>query len=992
MGRAASKLFLAAALCAAVQFHGHCRAGEDSAAAEAVFKASGLRAGFCVHLGATDGRLTAALAGGLLRHKASETSEAAAQEVGGRFVVHGLAADAAALEKARGHIRSLGLYGPVSVDRGAFAPLPYADNLVNLLVVDDCAGAAGRNLDLKEVLRVLAPGGTACFAGAAGRPDPAGLAAAGFSAVRAAGAWTVAVKPRPAEMDEWTHLRHSPAGTATSRDTLVGPPRTLRWVDAPHVARHHGHRNPAAAVTAGGRLYLALDCAPPYKQVAAETRLQARDAFSGVVLWEKPVAVREMKGRGTAYPGGSVAARGNVLYAQLDTGGPLLALDGRTGGVAREYPGTSPDATLLVGERLLLLERDRVRLLKAADGAVLWTATVGSYDNRMLCAEGRVFCLVPRMKKVICLDLDSGRQLWAKAGEQLSKDGSAMTGCIAGALVLCTGRSVWALSVKDGAELWSHRYTLSGRAPVAWSAFFSGGRVWVHDVGGEEERQQFWVGLDPATGQVAARHPVSFESKCAPGKATDRYLISGRMHFTDARSGETANTWVARAPCGVGAVPANGMIYSFPLDCQCFTMLSGVMGYGPEPGPARQPASAPERFERGTAAPAPAGRDAGARDWPTYRQDPGRGSATASDPPPAVRRLWTRELGGRLTPPTAADGKVFIASVEDHQVHALDAGDGKTLWSFAAGGRVTAPPTYHKGLVLFGSRDGWAYCLGAGDGRLVWRFRAAPFDRRMISHGQPESACPVEGGVTVVDGRAYVSAGRHSGLGGGVTVYALDAATGALIWEGAPARPAFADLLVLDGANICMRTERFNLVTGKAPARKEAELPPRFWSGRISPFSQGIYAPRTQWQLMLDQGPAKPGADRPGPALSPLVAFDAERAVGFKAYEDPKYYVFKPGEDAYRLWLHRKGQAAPWETDLPIEPRGMVLTPGNVFLAGPRNAWPQKGAELRCHAAADGRELSRLELASTPVFDGLISAGDRLYLATADGRLSCYGK
>jgi outer membrane protein assembly factor BamB len=752
------------------------------------------------------------------------------------------------------------------------------------------------------------------------------------------------------------------------------------------------HRNPVAAVSAGGRIYLALDYAPPYKQVPAETRLVARDAFSGVLLWEKPVKVREMKGRGTAYPGSSVVAAGDALYAQLDTGGPLLALDGRTGDVIREYPGTSPDATLLVGDRLLLLERDKVRLLKANDGAVLWTATVGSYDNRMLCADGRVFCFVPRAKRVVCLDLDSGRQVWEKTGAQLSKDGSAMTGCLSGALILCTGRSVWALSVKDGAELWSHRYTLSGRAPVAWSAFFSGGRVWVHDVGKKDERQQFWVGLDAATGRVEAKHAVGFESKCAPGKATDRFLISGRMHFTDVKSGETVNTWVARAPCGVGAMPANGIMYSFPLDCQCFTMLSGVLGYGPEPGPARQPASAPDRFVRGPAAGGAAGPEAGAKDWPTYRQDPGRGSATASDPPTTVRRLWTRELGGRLTPPIAADGRVFIASVEDHRVLALGAADGKTLWSFTAGGRVTAPPTYHKGLVLFGSRDGWAYCLRADDGRLVWRFRAAPFDRRMISHGQPESACPVEGGVAVVGDRAYVAAGRHSGLAGGVGVYALDAATGALLWEGIPARPAFADLLVLEGANICMRSERFSLETGKPPPKKEAELPPRFWSGRISPFSQGIFAPRTQWQLMLDRGPTQPGAARRGPALAPMVAFDGQRSAGFKAYEDSKYHVFKPAEDVYRLWLHRKGQTALREAELPIEPRGMVLTPKAIFLAGPRNAWPQKGAELRCHSADDGRELSRLELDSAPVFDGLISAQDQLYLATVDGRLSCFGR
>ena len=39
----ASTFLLAAVLCAAVPFPKHCRAGEDSAAAEAVFKASGVK-------------------------------------------------------------------------------------------------------------------------------------------------------------------------------------------------------------------------------------------------------------------------------------------------------------------------------------------------------------------------------------------------------------------------------------------------------------------------------------------------------------------------------------------------------------------------------------------------------------------------------------------------------------------------------------------------------------------------------------------------------------------------------------------------------------------------------------------------------------------------------------------------------------------------------------------------------------------------------------
>jgi len=78
--------------------------------AEEILAAAGVQGGLVVHLGCGDGTLTAAL-------HASDS-----------YLVHGLDADAASVAKARAHIRSLGLYGPVSVDLWAGAPrLPYAE-------------------------------------------------------------------------------------------------------------------------------------------------------------------------------------------------------------------------------------------------------------------------------------------------------------------------------------------------------------------------------------------------------------------------------------------------------------------------------------------------------------------------------------------------------------------------------------------------------------------------------------------------------------------------------------------------------------------------------------------------------------------------------------------------------------------------------------------------------------------------------------------------
>ena len=106
--------------------------------ARSILKATDVRGDLVAHLGCGDGRLTAAL-------HASDS-----------FVVHGLDTDAANMEKARTHIQSLNLYGPVSADRLEGNELPYIDNLVNIIVTEDLG-----QVPMSEVMRVLAPNGLA---------------------------------------------------------------------------------------------------------------------------------------------------------------------------------------------------------------------------------------------------------------------------------------------------------------------------------------------------------------------------------------------------------------------------------------------------------------------------------------------------------------------------------------------------------------------------------------------------------------------------------------------------------------------------------------------------------------------------------------------------------------------------------------------------------------------------------------------------------------
>ena len=148
---------------------------------------------------------------------------------GESYLVHGLDADAKQIEAARKYLASQGLYGKVSVEQWTSPRLPYADNLVNLVVIGEEKvsgdGKGVRNLlperpsecfaqkvpdtfsvSKEELLRVLAPGG-AIYDATAGSGQK------------------ITVKPRPPEIDEWTHFLHDAGNNAVAHDTLVGAPR-----------------------------------------------------------------------------------------------------------------------------------------------------------------------------------------------------------------------------------------------------------------------------------------------------------------------------------------------------------------------------------------------------------------------------------------------------------------------------------------------------------------------------------------------------------------------------------------------------------------------------------------------------------------------------------------------------------------------------------------------------------------------------------------------
>ena len=798
-----------------------------------VLQETGVQGGLIVHVGCGDGRLTAAL-------RASN-----------RYLVHGLDADPTNVEEARQHVRKCGLYGPVSVDVLSGTKLPYADNLVNLVV------ATGEwQVEEEEILRVLAPGGVAVVLD----PDTRHLKPD-----------TLFTKPRPADLDEWTHWLHDPSGNAVSQDRTVGPPRRFQWAAGPLWSRHHNTvPGVSAMVSANGRVFTIVDEAPPAMAGTTPDKwfLVARDAFNGIELWRKPMTDwgwqewstiwNERFNQPNNVPKRLVAVDDRV-YVTLGFNAELTALDAATGDVIKRYDGTELTDEILYQDGLLILSinnepqgpgevKDKLPVSKyvavfdAKTGTRQWSAGdfVGNstktgpgerVTHLLLAALGNQVFMLDR-DAVVSLDMETGKQLWRSPRPESSDYTSRyhhrmseMCTLVATdeVVLLCQLEPIqkrigWrvikarmqAYETKTGKPLWEYRCGNWGHFCVP-DVFVAQGLVWVHD-----QETMSIVGLDSLSGVEKRRLSTEkaldngHHHRCYRNKATERFLMTSYrgVEFVDWSSGDVdRNHWV-RGTCRYGIMPSNGLLYSTPHPCDCYitSKLNGFYALGPARESRDESLESREegRLKRGPAYDAsdlqPPASSLRSSSWPTYRHDAARTGCANGFAPTNLNVQWKTTLpGGRISAPVVAEEKVLVASVDAHTVHALDTDSGGQQWSYVAAGRVDTPPTVWKGRAIFGCRSGWVVCLRMSDGALVWRFRAAPEDRLVVAHGGLESAWPVHGSVLVRDGKAYATAGRSSFLDGGVMAYCLDAATGKVLDERRIAHPQ--DMPVDTGRN-----------------------------------------------------------------------------------------------------------------------------------------------------------------------------------------------
>ena len=967
--------------------------------AQDLIETSGVQGGLVVHLGCGDGKKTITLM------------------AGDRFVVQGLETDSAKVLAARTNIREAGLYGRVTAEIFDGKSLPYVENMVNLIIAD-----ADTKVSRAEIMRALAPRGVAMIGG------------------------RKTVKPVPDSISDWTHSLYNAKNNAVSTDTEVGPPVGLQWVAGPRWGRHHEHMSSVSAmVSAKGRLFYIMDEGSRASiQLPAKWKLIARDAFNGTILWKRDIPtwythLYPLKS-GPAILSRRLVAIEDRVYVALGIDRPLVELDAATGETLRTYKETGKaeevihsNKTLFVVSDMTPHEKDTfvwtdpvcwnvgnkvsderqwgdgkrsILAVRAETGEVMWAketnigpGTLSADDRHLVYFDGR---------KIVCLDRKTGESFWPfESVSDTTKTYPSFTMPILvlhkDVALLVAENAIQAFSLGSGKKLWEKRQLRGGhRSPDDLMCVDD--LVWTADVA----KTRRIIGYDLHTGEEKRNFECDaegywFHHRCHRSKATTKYLMPSRtgIEYVDWNAEHwERNHWV-RGACVLGVIPANGLTYAPQHPCACYmeTKLTGLNALSASRASQAQ-LSIPEdeRLEPGPAFSRLFGSSAAKGDWPTYRGDNTRSGHVKTDVGDTLRTAWSTELGGKLSAITAADGKVFISSIDEQTVYALNQKDGKIAWNFIAGGRVDSPPTLFKGRAYFGCNDGYVYCLEMSDGALVWRYLAARGRRKHMAFEQVESLWPVHGSVLIRDGVVNCVAGRSAFLDGGMRFCRIDAACGELLSEtiiddkvpgtdedlddrmkGLNMAPGLPDVLSCDEKYIYMRSQEFTFDGKRTNIEADNDPTQQFGDNRHLFSSIGFlddsWFHRAYWMY---GGTVTSGCNfwffsgRYAPA-GRIMCFDDESIYSYGRL--PKYYMWTPALE-YRLYAAKKKVTSEmvdrvkagvlalskkdkrwifnrevsgsisvedssvsevrWSQDMPkMLTRAMVLAGKNLFVAGP---------------------------------------------------------
>ena len=570
---------------------------EAAATARSIIKATGKKAGFCLALGAGDGRL--------LYHLAKHSD----------LIITCVEPSARKAAAARRAMDAAGLYGVrVTVHRGSLRALAYPDYFADLIIPGDGTSRGLKRCSAAELYRVLRPlGGTihipaaqpaatvfhsvgrvVARVGSLGRTGP-------FSA-NALAAWlrrggvpeaetkategaVQVVRGKLPDTDDWTHQYASAGRTGASRDTRARLPLKLLWFGEPGparlVTRHWGGPAPLCV---NGRMF-----------VIGQFSLMAADAYNGRQLWRRDfprVAWWHVRGKGS-----SAAADADSVYLVQDK--TCLRLDAATGKTLTTYQlpplpaDLSKDEVKSLKWSYLAVANGRVLGTIGNDGEArcvfvldkggkpLWAHALNGWVNHNSASmdDRRVYVIdrtspadVARAKRrgkkapaswaLVALDAKTGKVAW-QTTEGIA--GRTELWLSDGVLVATSRSGMTGYDSANGKALYTQAVGV-GRFPV-----IAAGTIYIeplaYDLRTGEPKQR----ANPFTdGKAQWSFRRSYGCGSIAGSPTMLMFRSGTLGIYDlAGDGGVHNFGAVRAGCYVNVIAANGLLLAPPADAAC---------------------------------------------------------------------------------------------------------------------------------------------------------------------------------------------------------------------------------------------------------------------------------------------------------------------------------------------------------------------------------------------------------------------------------------
>ena len=413
--------------------------------------------------------------------------------------------------------------------------------------------------------------------------------------------------------------------------------------------------------------------------------------------------------------------------------------------------------------------------------------------------------------------------------------------------------------------------------------------------------------------------------------------------------------------------------------------------------------------------------------------------------------LWEFTAGGRVDSPPTVFADCAIFGCADGYVYCLRIGDGELAWRYLAAPadrRHVAFEQVESVWPLHGSvlvRDGQVYCvagrsvfldggmrlcrLNAGTGELISETalddRVPGRDENFQATMQGLNMPPGLPDVLSCDGKfIYMRSqkldfeGKRTELFAGNPSWDEDVAQQSASKQTGEGTHLFSSIGFLDGSWFHRSYWLYGQMVHNGC---------NFW------FRAGRYAPSGRIMVVDDQRIYSFGRLPHYLLWTPALEYRlyaADKQVRPESVQRVLEGGQKLKEEAKNRWIFNRELTRPmpveelsaatvkWSHEQPgVIARATVLADKTLFVAGPPDLldeeaavarrWDEdvqkqlveqdaallgrRGATLWSVAADDGEKLAELKLESMPVWDGMAAARGRLYLATVDGKVRCYG-